>query len=514
MRTKIHDVLVLDLDAPGAIRGPVDIEIAEGRIAGIVTSDRSALPDSDARRERTLPTDRVIEGGGLLAIPGLVNAHLHSSGHFSRGLVDNLPLELFMLWELPPLEATPCPPELYRAMVLCGAIEMLRSGITSVMDDPIYAPAATAEAIDTVMGAYLDVGLRATVSIYQPNKTEYDWMPYLPQLLPPDLRRRMSEQSRPATAQIMEIYEAFFERWHGAEGGRLRCAASCSAPQRATDDYLIGLHRLATDKAAPLVMHVYESKVQRVAGQLLYGGSLIRHLRDLGVLDERTVVVHAVWVDDQDISDLAEASSTVVHSPSGNLRCGSGIMPYRDLVKAGVPVALCTDEATVEDTCSLWTVGRLAAQVHKIAGPDYRTWPTAEEILRAMTEGGARAMGLSGEIGVLRQGARADIVLIDLSTSTYAPMAYVPRHLVYGEDGRSIRMVMVDGEIVVRDGRVLTVDEVGILREAQGLMSSWVSSLGPAGRWADRLRPYFDEMYRRCSRFDVGFTRWLSDPAT
>lgn len=513
-RTKIHDVLVLDLDVPGATRGPVDIEIEGGRITGISPWDGQAAQVLGAPREPAPAADRVIEGSGLLAMPGLVNAHLHSSGHFSRGLVDNLPLELFMLWELPPIEASPAPPELYRARVLAGAVEMLRSGITSVMDDPIFAPAVTDEAIDAVMGAYRDAGLRATVSLYQPNKAEYDWMPYLPQLLPPDLRRRMDEHPRPSTAAIMQNYRSFFERWHGAASGRLRCAASCSAPQRATDEYLTGLHGLAEDWDVPLVMHVYESKVQRVAGELSYGGSLIRHVRDLGVLDERTAVVHAVWVDDQDIRDLAEASSTVIHSPSGNLRCGSGVMPYRDLVRAGVPVALCTDEATVEDTGSLWSVGRLAAQLHKIAGPDYGEWPTAEEILRAMTEGGARAMGLTGEVGGLRPGARADIVLIDLKSSTYAPLACLPRHLVYGEDGRSIRTVMVDGDIVVHEGRVLTVDEDALLEQVRALMSAWTASLGPVEQWAARLRPYIEEMYRRCARFDVGFTRWLSDPAT
>jgi cytosine/adenosine deaminase-related metal-dependent hydrolase len=233
-RTKIHDVLVLDLDAPGATRGPADIEIDGGRIAGIHPSDRPGPPGQETPGEPATAADRVIEGAGLLAIPGLVNAHLHSSGHFSRGLVDNLPLELFMLWELPPLEAPPAPPELYRASVLAGPAEMLRSGITSVMDDPIFAPAATEEAIDAVMGAYRDAGLRATVSVYQPNKTEYDWMPYLPQLLPPDLRRRMDEQPRPPTAAIMRMYRSFFDRWHGAAGGRLRCSASCSAPQRAS----------------------------------------------------------------------------------------------------------------------------------------------------------------------------------------------------------------------------------------------------------------------------------------
>jgi imidazolonepropionase-like amidohydrolase len=131
-----------------------------------------------------------------------------------------------------------------------------------------------------------------------------------------------------------------------------------------------------------------------------------------------------------------------------------------------------------------------------------------------MTEGGARAMGLPGEIGILREGARADIVLIDLSTSNYVPMVNLPRHLVYGEDGRSIRMVMVDGKIVVEDGRVVTVDEEGLLEEARELTSSWAASLDSTGRWADLLRPYVEEMYRRCVRFDVGFTRWLHDPAT
>jgi 5-methylthioadenosine/S-adenosylhomocysteine deaminase len=511
-RTTIHDVLVLDLDAPGAVGGPADIEIDGGRITRISPSGKPAARTPGGLRESAATADRVIEAAGLLAIPGLVNAHLHSSGHFSRGLVDNLPLELFMLRELPPVEAPPSSPELYRARVLAGAVEMLRSGITSVMDDAIFAPAATDEDIDAVMGAYRDAGLRATVSIYQPNKTEYDWMPYLPELLPPDLRRRMDEQPRPSTAAIMQAYRSFFERWHGAANDRLRCAASCSAPQRATDDYLVALHRLATDWTAPLVMHVYESKVQRVASELSYGGSFIRHVRDLGVLDERTAVVHAVWVDDQDIRDLAEASSTVIHSPSGNLRCGSGVMPYRDFLRAGVPVALCTDEATVEDTCSLWSVGRLAAQLHKIASPDYDEWPTAEEILRAMTESGATAMGLTGEVGVLRPGARADIVLIDLKSSTYAPLLWLPRHLVYGEDGRSIRMVMVDGEIVVQNGRVLTLDEDALLEEIRGLMSPWLASQGPVERWADRLRPYVEQMYRRCARFDVGFTRWLCDP--
>jgi cytosine/adenosine deaminase-related metal-dependent hydrolase len=136
--------------------------------------------------------------------------------------------------------------------------------------------------------------------------------------------------------------------------------------------------------------------VQRVSEQLVSGRSLVRFVRDLGVLDRRACIVHAVWIDEEDVADLASSGATVVHSPSGNLRCGSGQLPYRPLLDAGVPIALCTDEATVEDTNNLWNVGRLAALLHKNAGPDYRKWPTAPEILDALTAGGASRDGAEG----------------------------------------------------------------------------------------------------------------------
>jgi 5-methylthioadenosine/S-adenosylhomocysteine deaminase len=487
---------LLDLEHPAGMHGPVDIVVRDGRIASIGPAGASE------------PAGELIDARGWLAMPGLVNAHVHSSGAFNRGLVDNLPLELFMLYELPPLDFGPFAPELYRARVLFGTLEMLRSGVTSILDDPIYAPGPTPATVDAVMGAYEELGVRATVTIYQPDKVEYEWFPYVADLLDPELLSLLEAQRPPPAAETLAVYRDFVDRWHGAAGGRLRCGVSPSAPQRASEEYLFGMHALATEHDLPYVLHVYESKVQRVAGELLYGGSLVRHIRDLGVLDELSCIVHAIWVDEADIRDLAEAGATVVHSPSGNLRCGSGQMPYRRLLDAGVPLALCTDEATVEDTNNLWHVGRLAALLHKNAGPDYRSWPTAREILRALSTGGARAMRLEGQVGTLQPGARADLVLLDLQSPTYLPLIDLPNHLVYGEDGRSVRLVMVDGRVVVRDGRVLTVDEDALLAEVRELMPAWLRALEPAGAWAQRLRPAFDEMYQRCAATDVGFTRW------
>ena len=497
MTTTIRAARMLDLDAPWAMTGPVDIAVRDGLIASI-----------DPAGDREPAPGEVIDGRGRLAMPGLVNAHVHSSGAFNRGLVDNLPLELFMLYELPPFDFGPFAPELYRARVLFGTLEMLRRGVTAVLDDPIYAPSPTPDTVAAVMGAYEEIGIRATVTIYQPDKVEHAWFPYLADLLEPEVLERLDREAPPPATELVDVYRDFVGRWHDAAGGRLRCGVSPSAPQRATDGYLRALHALAAEHDMPYVLHVYESKVQRVAGELLYGGSLIRHIRDLGVLDERSCIVHAVWAGEADVADLAAAGATVVHSPCGNLRCGSGRMPYRMLLDAGVPLALCTDEATVEDTNNLWNVARVAALLHKNAGHDYRTWPTAREILRALTEGGARAMRLEGRIGTLAEGACADLILIDLDSPTFLPLTDLPNHLVYGEDGGSVRLVMVGGHVVVRDGRVLTVDEDALVAEVRELMPAWLEALRPADAWARRLRPAFDEMYRRCAERDVGFDRW------
>jgi 5-methylthioadenosine/S-adenosylhomocysteine deaminase len=502
-RVVIRRAQMLDLSAADGMSAPVDIVVEDGLVAAV-----------DASGAALLPGDDVIEAAGSLAMPGLVNAHFHSSGTFNRGLVDNLPLELFMLYELPPFDFGPFPPELYRARVLLGAIEMLKTGVTAVFDDPIYSPSPSDEAIDAVMGAYRDSGLRATVGIYQPNTPEHSWFPYIRELLPPDVLDRLEREPAPSTDEVMAVHEAFVRRWNGAAGGRLRCALSCSAPQRATDDYMTRLHDLAVRERLPFALHIYESKVQRVAGEVLYGKSLVRHARDLGVLDERTVIAHAVWVDADDVSDIAAAGATVVHSPSGNLRCGSGIMPFRELLDAGVTVALCTDEATVEDTSSLWNVGRLAALLHKIDHPDFSTWPTAREIIEAMTGAGAQAMGLAEEIGRIRIGARADMILIDLDGPVYTPFVNLANHLVYGEDGRSVWLVMVDGRVVVRDGRVLTVDEDAVRTQVRKLMPDWLRALEPAARWAKRLHPAFEEVVRRCAVADVGVNRWAGDEGT
>jgi cytosine/adenosine deaminase-related metal-dependent hydrolase len=392
---------------------------------------------------------------------------------------------------------------------MLGALEMLRRGITAVHDDAFHVPAATRDSIDAIMQAYADAGIRATVAIDQPNIVEYDKYPYLRELLPDDVVRAMDRAPRQSGPELLALYRYLLDRWHGAEDGRLRAAVSCSAPQRVTADYFAGLSALSREHDLPFNIHVLETKLQRVLGTTKFGKSLVRHVHDLGHLDERMMVIHAIWVDDDDIRLIADSGCTVAHNPVCNLRLGSGVMPFYRLRRAGVPLCLGTDEATVDDSINLWFVAKTAALLQTIANPEYRDWPAATEMLRALTRGGARALRQEGRLGQLAPGCAADLALLDLDTAAFTPLNDLERQLVYCEDGGSVRCTIVAGRVVFEAGRIATVDERALREEARALMAAQSAPLARAREQARRLEPYYRDMYLRAASQDVGLDRWL-----
>lgn len=176
---------------------------------------------------------RIVEAAGHLLMPGLVNGHLHSPGNLMKGSLDDRPLELFMLYEVPPLAELADSPRLHYLRTLLGAVEMLKLGETAVLDDAFFISVPTPEAIDALMGAYRDAGLRATVTLDQPNVPEDEKYPFLADLLPPDLLAELRAAPRLSGDELLGRYRDFIGRWHGAEGGRLRCAAR-SRPRNAS----------------------------------------------------------------------------------------------------------------------------------------------------------------------------------------------------------------------------------------------------------------------------------------
>jgi len=463
----------------------------------------------DAARDWPRPFTRTIDGEGLVAMPGLINAHFHSPGNLMKGSLDGLPLELFMLYEVPPLADEASSNRLGYVGTMLGALEMLRRGVTAVHDDAFHVPIATEQSIDAIMQAYADAGIRATVAIDQPNIVEYDKLPFLRDLLPDAMRRAMDLAPRQSSAELLALYRYLIGRWHGAENGRLRAAVSCSAPQRVTHDYFAGLSALSREHDLPFNIHILETKLQRVLGAEKFGKSLVRYVHDLGFLDDRMMVIHAIWIDDDDIRLLAESGCTVAHNPVCNLRLGSGMMPFYRLRQAGVPICLGSDEATVDDSINMWFVAKTAALLHTIANPEYRDWPTAKEVLHALTRGGARALRQEGRLGQIAPGCAADLALLDLDTLAFTPLNDLKRQLVFCEDGSSVRFTIVAGRVVFEDGRVTTVDERALRAEARELMAAQRGPLTRAREQASLLEPYYREMYLRAATRDVGMERWV-----
>ena len=189
---------------------------------------------------------------------------------------------------------------------LIGAAEMLKLGITSLMDDAFFVPLTTRSSIDAIASAYEEIGIRATLALDQPIVVEYEKYPFLREILPEEVRRIMESAPRETAGGMLDHYAHLIGRWHGAGEGRIAAAVSCSAPQRATEDYLRALHTLSREQDIPYFCHILETKLQRVLGEEKYGQSLVKYVDQLGILDERMQVIHSIWVDEEDIAILGK----------------------------------------------------------------------------------------------------------------------------------------------------------------------------------------------------------------
>jgi 5-methylthioadenosine/S-adenosylhomocysteine deaminase len=491
------DVLVYRSAAAGGVTGPTDVLVTGPRIAAIGT---------------TIPAPAgavVVAGRGHhLLVPGLINAHFHSPANHLKGALPSLPLEMFMLFESPADDALrPSAREAYLRTML-AALEMLRTGTTAVQDDAFLMPSPEPEIIDAVMQAYRDCGIRASVALDQPELAEAEKLPFLSELLGP-----AADAPAPMPrAELLERYDHLFDRWHGAAGGRLTAAVSISAPQRVSVEYFEALDELSRTHHVPLFAHMLETKVQRVlaAEQPRFAGrSLVRYTADLGLLNARTNVIHAVWVDDADLDLIAESGAVVAHNPVSNLRLGSGVMPFRAMRRRAIPIALGVDEAICNDAGDMWNVVKMAGLIHNVGGTDSAEWPAATEVLDALWQGGAAAMLRSEDLGQVRVGGLADLALLDLHSPAFTPLNDIAGQLVYCESGTSVTLTMVDGVVVAEGGRVTSVDEAALLGEAREVFAAKQDALRRSRTDAEGLLPVYREVVRRATATDVNMTRWI-----
>lgn len=491
-----RNVCLLDLDADSGMSVSTNLLVRDGCIAAL---GPQPVPDGA----------HVVEGHGDLLMPGLINAHFHSSVNHMKGRLPCLPLELFMLYESPALETLqPTPRQAYLRTML-GCIEMLRTGTTAVMDDCFFVPEPTPEIIDAVAQAYVDSGIRATLALDEPELSEFEKLPFLEDLAPASMHAKLARRPGLTADDLLGLYNHLLKRWHGAAGGRIGAAVSCSAPQRVSPAYFEALDALSREHDLPVLAHMLETRLQRVLGQEKFGGrSLVRYTHDLGLLSERMQVIHAIWVNSDDLDLIATAGAKVAHNPISNLRLGSGLMPLREMLDRGISVSLGVDEAIADDAVNMWSVMKTAGMIHTLSGDDPDLWPTAREVLRAATSGGGEVMRRPG-LGTLEVGAPADLILVDLSSLAFLPLNNLVRQLVQVENGSSVRLTMVAGRVVAEDGRVTAVNESALLAEAREEFEGLAPILRRAADEVAELLPIYRAMHDRAAACDVGMTRKL-----
>ncbi len=429
------------LVAPGQELQCVDIAITDGVIESIgEAGPRAVEPESS------------LDGSGLLAVPGLVNAHSHSPEACLRGLGEGLPLEPWLLRMFG--TSGRYEPEDHYACALAAAVEMLELGITAVVDHLWMTPPSV-EAVDAAMRAYRDAGIRAAVA---PLMDDHDFTTDYAAALGIELGLgAMSEHvAMPPAGELIDQLRASLERWHGAEGGRLQVLAGPGGVQWASDELMTGLAAAARDHGSGIHIHLLETALQDRVVRSRYDSSGVEALDRLGVLGPDCSLPHSVWANEDDVALIAGSGAITVHNPAANLRLGSGRAPIVELLEAGATVALGSDGAASSDNHNLWEAVRLATLIHNDGERD--RWLTSARTLTMATSGGAAVLGLGDRLGSLREGAIADLTLIDRNGDGLAGAVDTTAALALSESGRGVRHVVVDGRLVVRDGRCTTVD--------------------------------------------------------
>ena len=331
-----------------------------------------------------------------------------------------------------------------------------------------------------------------------------DIAPFLPADMPADIRAMVEGTARDPYADL-----AFVERQIARvdpRPDRFHWALSPSGPQRSSPALLEGIVDMARRHSLPVTTHVLETPAQRAKAAVLYadhGGSMVRYMAALGLLGPGTALAHGVWLDDSEIALLAQHGASVVHNPMSNLKLKSGVAPIRRLHEAGVNLALGCDNCSCGDCQSLFQGMKLFCTLAAITDPN-PTGVHAVHAIEAATRGGARALGLEGVAGAIRPGLRADLCLIDLTDIAWMPLNSVARQLVYSETGRGVETVIVDGRIVMRDRRLLTIDEAAFAAELREVMHGFRSDFAQVATRNAPIIPYLLEANRRVAAEPLG----------
>lgn len=437
--TLIKNALAV-LTPQGAIPN-ADIAIRGGRI-----TDVGELPDIQA--------SEVIDAYGCVVSPGLINAHTHLPMTLFRGYADDYRLDVWLNDHIFPAEA-----RLDARSVYCGAMlgiaEALSSGTTSVSDMYYFS--------DAIAEACAESGIRANLSrSIVTTEPDFD----------------IETDSRAQEAR------ALFERWHGHDAGRIKIDMSIHAEYTSHPRVWEQVAHQAQKLSAGIQLHLSETQREHAGCFDRYNLSPAMALERAGVFEAPVACAHCVWLSDQDMDILKRHGASAVHNPVSNLKLASGVMRLPELIKRGVNVALGTDGAASNNSLNLFKELKLAALLHKERANDAAVMP-ARQAFELATINGACAQGREGQCGALIPGADADLILIDFTAPHLRPCHDPISNLVYSARGSDVKLTMVKGRTLYKDGRFMTVDLERVYSE---LNDYALPRLFPAGRQPFILR--------------------------
>ncbi|MEK3883304.1 amidohydrolase [Paenibacillus sp. PL2-23] len=418
MRTLIKGVTVVSMSTEREEPFTGDILIEEDRIADI-------QPCIEAE------VDEVIPGKGMAAMPGLINAHQHTPMSLLRGFSDDLKLMDWLSRKMLPAEARMSPEDIYWGAQLAMA-EMIKSGTTAFADMYIH--------MNEIAAAVEEAGMRASLTrglVFLEN----------------DGGRRMSE--------AMDL----IHRWSGKAEGRITTMLGPHSPYTVPPEPFRELIALAEQEDIPIHTHLAETVEEVVRIRERYHQTPTQYLYQLGLFEKAHVVLaHGVQLNRRDIGYLRGMRGGVCHNPVSNLKLGCGIAPVTDMLQQGVAVGLGTDGAGSASTLDMFQEIRCAAWLQKLDYGDPARLP-AMDALRMATVGSAKLLNLSHEVGRLEAGMKADLILIDLQKPHLQPLHDVPSLLAYSAVGADVDTTIVNGKVLMRGRRLLTIDEEELFRQ-------------------------------------------------
>jgi len=374
-----------------------------------------------------------INANKKLVMPGLFNAHTHLAMTVLRGYVEDLPLMEWLgkVWDL---EAKLTPRDVYWGSML-GILEMIKTGTTAFSDMYFH--------MDEVAKAVGETGIRAVLSY------------------------GMIEGGNEGKGRKeLKIGMEFIKEWDGAFNGRIKAVFGPHAPYTCSPDFLMKVKEEAERLDTLVHIHVSETRNEFDEMGNKYGKTPVKFLEDIGFLSNRVVAAHAVWVEDEEIEIMRRRRVSVVHNPVSNLKLASGIARVREMLKAGVNVCLGTDGAASNNTYNMFEEIKLTSLLQKVSTARADALK-ASEVLQMATRNGYRAYRIEG--GELKEGMLADVILLDARGFNYHPLFNPLYSIVYASYGCEITHVIVDGELLMDDRDVLTMDEEKVVDKAEGL---------------------------------------------